>query len=181
MAATDFKRLLPILGVSKTASVTKLNKLDCSKVPPLTWNPNNMEAEARFKEVSEAYEVLSDPENAKIWSISILEQADKRVSIWCWQCWFRRFDFCSHGSFDDFINESLGQFFVGGPSTGRQQPIPIALTHWRPTGFGRLDGGLLVLKPMPSAPRIRSSDRAFCLLKLSRCAALVVGNETIKW
>jgi curved DNA-binding protein len=64
MAATDFKDYYSVLGVSKSASAEDIKrafrKLARKYHPDV--NPGNSAAEAKFKEVSEAYEVLSDTE-----------------------------------------------------------------------------------------------------------------------
>ena len=130
MAATDFKDYYAILGVSKTADADEIKKAFrklARKYHP-DVNPDNKAAEAKFKEVSEAYEVLSDK--------------DKRTKYdqfgQYWQQAGRAgggmptgapggaggFDFGAYGSFDDFINELLGRMGggfggPGGPSAGR--------------------------------------------------------------
>ncbi len=64
MAKKDY---YDVLGVSKTASTNELKKAyrKLAKDFHPDKNPNNPEAEERFKEVSEAYEVLSDSEKKK--------------------------------------------------------------------------------------------------------------------
>ncbi|MFN9401876.1 MAG: DnaJ domain-containing protein, partial [Dolichospermum sp.] len=61
MAATDFKDYYAILGITKTATSEEIKqafrKLARKYHPDV--NPNNKQAEAKFKEVNEAYEVLS--------------------------------------------------------------------------------------------------------------------------
>lgn len=60
----DFKDYYKILGVDKKASADDLKKVYrklARKYHP-DVNPGNKESEEKFKEISEAYEVLSDPE-----------------------------------------------------------------------------------------------------------------------
>lgn len=58
-----------VLGVSRNATQDEIKKayrkLARQYHPDL--NPNNKEAEEKFKEISEAYQVLSDPEKRKIY------------------------------------------------------------------------------------------------------------------
>ena len=53
-----------VIGVPKTASEDEIKKAyrKLAKKYHPDLKPNNKEAEAKFKEVNEAYEVLSDPE-----------------------------------------------------------------------------------------------------------------------
>jgi curved DNA-binding protein len=134
MAATDFKDYYAILGVNKTATPEEIKqtfrKLARKYHPDV--NPDNKQAEASFKEVSEAYEVLSD--------------ADKRKKYDQFgQYWNKvgqgfpsggtagvdmgNFDFGQYGSFDEFINELLGRFGgTTGSPTAQDSEAAIALT-----------------------------------------------------
>jgi curved DNA-binding protein len=63
----EFKDYYKILGLTKTATQEEIKKAYrklAVKYHP-DKNPDNKEAEAKFKEVSEAYEVLKDPEKRK--------------------------------------------------------------------------------------------------------------------
>jgi curved DNA-binding protein len=63
----DFKDYYKILGVDKNASADEIKKVyrKLARKHHPDVNPNNKEAEEKFKEISEAYEVLSDPEKRK--------------------------------------------------------------------------------------------------------------------
>ncbi len=112
MAATDFKDYYATLGVNKTASADDIKrafrKLARQYHPDM--NPGNAAAEARFKEINEAYEVLSDTDKRKKYDQfgQYWKQAPGPSSSD-----FGGVDFSQYGSFDDFINELLGRF--GGP------------------------------------------------------------------
>ena len=152
MAATDFKDYYAILGVSKTADAAEIKrsfrKLARKYHPDV--NPDNKAAEAKFKEVSEAYEVLSDSDKRK--------KYDQFGQYW--QQASRAgagaagggvpggaggFDFGSYGSFEEFIFELLGRKGgFGGPGgsgartqTGYQTgPGGFGSTGFDTSGFG---------------------------------------------
>ncbi len=63
----EFKDYYKTLGVSKNASADEIRKAyrKLAKQYHPDANPNNKAAEDKFKEISEAYEVLEDPEKRK--------------------------------------------------------------------------------------------------------------------
>lgn len=135
MAATDFKDYYSILGVSKTATPEEIKKayrkLARKYHPDL--NPGDQEAEARFKEINEAHEVLSDPEKR--------QKYDQFGQYWKQAAagtpptggvGFEGVDFGQYSSFDEFINELLGRFGRGG-RTGRR--VYTYRTTTGPEGF----------------------------------------------
>jgi len=124
MAATDFKDYYQILGVNKSATQEDIKKAFrklARKYHP-DVNQGNKEAEGRFKEVNEAYEVLSDSEKR--------QKYDQFGQYWkqvgqgfpggaAGGVDMNGFDFGQYTSFDEFINELLGRF-AGGNRGGKQ-------------------------------------------------------------
>jgi curved DNA-binding protein len=122
MASTDFKDYYGILGVSKTATEDEIKKTFrklALKYHP-DRNPGDKVAEEKFKGISEAYEVLSDPEKRQKYDQfgQYWQQADQ--SNWSGGNANTDFgfDFSQYGNFDEFINELLGRFSTPGASGG---------------------------------------------------------------
>ena len=134
MAATDFKDYYQILGVSKSASTDDIKrafrKLARKYHPDV--NPGGQVAEAKFKEINEANEILSDPEKRR--------KYDQFGRYWqqggrpgASPTDFGGFDFSNYGSFNELLNELLGGLgggFPGGARTSYRQPTGA------PGGFG---------------------------------------------
>lgn len=149
MAATDFKDYYSILGVSKTASADDIKrafrKLARKYHPDV--NPGDSTAEAKFKEVSEAYEVLSDSDKRRKYDQfgRYWQQADRGAAYGGNAADFGGFDFSNYGSFDEFINELLGRFGTtggfGGPGGASARGYTSYRTSPRGSGFGTGAGG----------------------------------------
>lgn len=125
MAATGFKDYYAVLGVSRTASADEIKqsfrKLARKYHPDV--NPDDKAAEAKFKEVSEAYEVLSDADKRKKYDQygQYWQQASRTGASTSYSTPgdMGGFDFSNYGSFDEFINELLGRFATTGGTGGR--------------------------------------------------------------
>jgi curved DNA-binding protein len=122
MAATDFKDYYATLGVGKTATADELKqtyrKLARKYHPDV--NPGDKAAEAKFKEVGEAYEVLSDPDKRKKYDQfgQYWKQAGTAGSPYG-GVGTNNVDFGKYSNFDEFINELLGRQY--GAASGRAQ------------------------------------------------------------
>ena len=112
MSANGYRDYFKVLGVERGADADTVKKAfrKLARQYHPDVNPGDKGAEAKFKEVSEAYEVLSDP--------------DKRARYEQFgQYWNQAGrsggtdgDSANYGNFDDFINDLLGRF--GGPAGG---------------------------------------------------------------
>ncbi|MCT0218557.1 J domain-containing protein [Synechococcus sp. CS-1329] len=123
MSANGYRDYFKVLGVERSADADAVKrsfrKLARQYHPDV--NPGDATAEAKFKEISEAYEVLSDPDKrqryeqfGQYWS-----QAGAAAAPGF------DVDFGRYGNFDEFINDLLGRF--GGPQAS--------------SGFGAGPGG----------------------------------------
>ncbi|HEY9700692.1 MAG TPA: DnaJ C-terminal domain-containing protein [Trichocoleus sp.] len=144
MAATDFKDYYAVLGVNKTASADEVKQAFrrlARKYHP-DVNQGDKSAEAKFKEVNEAYEVLSDAEKRR--KYDQFGQYWNRVGTggnaggWSPNASgdFSGFDFSQYGSFDEFINELLGRFGGTTPGGSRQRTYNYRTSPGGSPGFG---------------------------------------------
>ena len=145
MAKTDFKDYYSILGLTKSASAEEIKKVYrklARKYHP-DMNPGDRKAEARFKEVNEAYEVLSDPEKRKKYDQfgQYWKQVGSSGGGWPGGSRgntmdFSEFDFNQYASFEDFINSLLGRSGRPGSSNSGQNQNKTyqTSTSW-PNGF----------------------------------------------
>ncbi|MFM8258305.1 MAG: DnaJ C-terminal domain-containing protein [Vulcanococcus sp.] len=112
MSANGYRDYFKVLGVDRSADADAVKrafrKLARQYHPDV--NPGDQGAEAKFKEISEAYEVLADPDKRRryeqfgqYWNQAGAGGGMGGVDV----------DFGRYGNFDDFINDLLGRF--GGP------------------------------------------------------------------
>ena len=145
MATTDFKDYYSILGLTKSASAEEIKKVYrklARKYHP-DMNPGDRKAEARFKEVNEAYEVLSDPEKRKKYDQfgQYWKQVGSSGGGWPGKSRgntmdFSEFDFNQYDSFEDFINSLLGRSGRPGSSNnGQNQNKTYQTSTGWPNGF----------------------------------------------
>ncbi len=128
--ATDFKDYYSVLGTSKSASSDEIKKAFrklAVKYHP-DRNPDNKAAEEKFKEISEAYEVLGDKDkrkkydqfgrywqqagktNQSPWTGRRTQNVNRNVNM-------GDVNFSDYGNFDEFINDLLNRPF--GQNTAR--------------------------------------------------------------
>ncbi|MEM9272524.1 MAG: DnaJ C-terminal domain-containing protein [Cyanobacteria bacterium P01_F01_bin.143] len=121
MPSTNFKDYYNILGVSRSSSgddiKKKFRKLALKYHPDR--NPGDKKAEAKFKEITEAYEVLGDADKRKKYDQfgKYWQQAGgARSGAGSRGVNFDGVDFSQYGNFEEFINELLGRISTPGSS-----------------------------------------------------------------
>jgi len=119
----EYQDYYEVLGVGRRASAKDIRKAyrKLARQYHPDVNPGDTHAEEKFKEINEAYEVLSDDEKrakydqfGQYWQQAAAGTPPTGAGV--------GFDFSQYGSFDDFINELLGRFGGGagrGPSGQR--------------------------------------------------------------
>ncbi len=127
MVASGYRDYFKVLGVERNANSESIKRAfrQLAREYHPDVNPGNSDAEAKFKEISEAYEVLSDPEKRR--------RYEQFGQYWDQTGGMRGsgpvgsgfdVDFGRYGNFDDFVNDLLGRFgaprgaagFPGGAS-----------------------------------------------------------------
>ncbi len=142
MSANGYRDYFKVLGIERSADADAVKrsfrKLARQYHPDV--NPGDATAEAKFKEISEAYEVLSDPDKRRRY-----EQFG--------QYWSQAgggagggpgfdVDFGRYGNFDDFINDLLGRFGGAQGSSGfGAGPGGFGFSGGFPGGFSSGFGG----------------------------------------
>lgn len=129
MATTQgFKDYYAVLGVDKTDSKDEIKKAYrklARKLHP-DLNPDDATAEEKFKELNEAYEVISDEENRRkydrygqYWKQAQEGRASEGYPGGYPEGYpgtatgFEESEFSGYGGFDDFINELLHRYAQG--------------------------------------------------------------------
>ncbi len=113
MPASGYRDYFKVLGVERNASgdaiKSAFRRLARQFHPDV--NPGDSNAEAKFKEINEAYEVLSDPEKRRKYEQfgQYWNQVGRTAGSGSAGTGFD-VDFGSYGNFDEFINDLLGKF-----------------------------------------------------------------------
>ena len=137
MSVNGYRDYFSILGVERSADADTVKKafrrLARQHHPDV--NPGDPAAEARFKEISEAYEVLSDPDKRRRYEQfgQYWNQSGGAAGV--------DVDFSRYGNFDEFINDLLGRFGGSGATGGFGGPGGFGFGSGFPGGFSAGFGG----------------------------------------
>lgn len=107
-----------VLGVSRGASAEDIKKAfrNLAKKYHPDANPNNKEAEEKFKEINEAYEVLSDPQKKAAYEQFGHAGVGAGGPGGFGGGGFRPQDFGNAADFEDIFGDVFSNFFGGGPA-----------------------------------------------------------------
>ena len=137
MSVNGYRDYFSILGVERSADADAVKKafrrLARQYHPDVT--PGDATAEAKFKEISEAYEVLSDPDKRRRYEQfgQYWNQGGGGTGV--------DVDFSRYGNFDEFINDLLGRFGGTGAASGFGAPGGFGFGSGFPAGFSTGFGG----------------------------------------
>ena len=110
-----------ILGIEKSATPEEIKKAYRSLAkkyhPDVSTEPKEV-AEAKFKEISEAYEVLSDPEKRQLYD----QYGHDAVNQQFGEGGFQWSDFTRSDDISDIFGDLFGGMFGGGRSRSRNSP-----------------------------------------------------------
>jgi curved DNA-binding protein len=136
MGVNGYRDYFQVLGVDRSADADAIKrafrKLARQYHPDV--NPDNKDAEAKFKEISEAYEVLSDPQKRRRYE-QFGQYWNQAGAAGGGGAGFD-VDFGRYGNFDDFINDLLGRFGGGGGPGFSAGPGGFGFGSGFPGGFG---------------------------------------------
>ena len=113
MAASGYRDYFKVLGVERNATSVSIKrafrKLARQYHPDV--NPGNSESEAKFKEINEAYEVLSDSDKRRRYE-QFGQYWNQTSGMGTNSATAAGFDvdFGRYGNFDDFVSDLLGKF-----------------------------------------------------------------------
>jgi curved DNA-binding protein len=141
MGTSGYRDYFKVLGVERGADADTIKRafrrLARQHHPDV--NPGNKEAEARFKEISEAYEVLSDPDKRRRYEQ--FGQYWNQVGGGAGGPAGVDVDFGRYGNFDDFINDLLGRFGGAGAAGFSAPGSGFGFGSGFPGGFSGFQGG----------------------------------------
>lgn len=120
MSSAQYKDYYAVLGIKRTANSDEIKKK--FRQLALKYHPDrnqgNKTAEAKFKELSEAYDVLSDEDKrakydrfGQYWQYdSTKHKRSRRTKSQKTDVSSQQTDFSQYGNFEEFIDELLGRF-----------------------------------------------------------------------
>lgn len=140
----DFKDYYATLGVSKNATADDIKKAyrKLAQQYHPDKNPGDKKSEEKFKEINEAYEVLSDPEKRKKFdrlgsNWNSFRQNGGSTQDFNWQQWRTAaeagrkrspFDDDGGGSFSDFFQNIFGGTKTSGRTTSRRSTLKASIS-----------------------------------------------------
>ncbi len=130
MATRDYYEILGVTRRATRAEITRAYKRLARKYHP-DLNPGDEEARRKFEEISEAYQVLSDPKRRALYDRHGLSGSAEPGGRKAAEIIFEGFDFDARESFGSFFEEVFGpsaQRRLREPQRGSDLEVPVALS-----------------------------------------------------